>query len=445
MMDPNTRSAPRRRAPSLAPALLLLTGTFGACVGTRREPASALRVGALRVGALRVGALRAAPANGPRLNAPVLPAAMYSYAASADSAVLQLAGRGPFGPGFLGGRGRGGPGGGGPGFGGPGGRGPGRGGRGGFGRALDNTPDSNRVTDAGATLGRVLFYDRQLSVNGRIACASCHVQAFGFSDTARLSRGFAGGTTKRHSMALANARFSANGRYFWDERAGTLEAQVLMPVQDPVEMGMTLPALEAKLATVDYYKPLFRAAFGTPDVTSDRVAKALAQFVRSLVSADAPFDRAAAVGALTAQEREGLRLFNGQAGCARCHVGNALASDGARNTGLDAAITDSGAGRGRFKVPSLRNVAVRAPYMHDGRFTTLAQVVEHYDGGIKDNPSLDQRLRGRGGVLRALGLSAAQKSALVAYMGTLTDSTFLTAARFSDPFVPVPTNRRSAR
>lgn len=292
------------------------------------------------------------------------------------------------------------------------------------------------MTDAGATLGRVLFYDRQLSVNNRVACASCHVQQLGFGDTARLSRGFAGGVTKRHSMALANARLYPNGRFFWDERAGTLEAQVLMPVQDPVEMGMTLPVLETKLASVSYYGPLFKAAFGTPEITSDRMSRALAQFVRSLVSSDAPFDRGPA--ALNAQERDGQRLFNGPAGCARCHVGPALNSDGPHNTGLDAEIVDNGAGRGQFKAPSLRNVAVRAPYMHDGRFTTLMQVVEHYNNGVKNNPALDQRLRGRGGgPARPLELSLAQREAIVAYMCTLTDSTFLVAPQFSNPFLPV--------
>lgn len=407
------------------------------CLSSRREPANALRIAA---------------ASESRLSVPVLPATLYSYAASADSAVTRLFARAP-GPGFPGGRGGppgggppGGPGGRGPGgggFGGPGGRG-GRGGRGGFGRALDNTPVSNAVTDAGATLGRVLFYDRQLSANDRISCSSCHVQAFGFADTARLSHGFAGGLTKRHSMALANARFYANGKFFWDERAGTLEAQVLMPVQDKVEMGMTLPALETKLAASSFYAPLFQAAFGSPEVTSDRVSRALAQFVRSLVSSEARFDRGPDVS-MNAQEREGLRLFNGQAGCARCHVGPALASDGTHNTGLDATIADTGAGRGRFKAPSLRNVAVRAPYMHDGRFTTLMQVVEHYNGGVKDNPALDQRLRGRGPSPRPLGLSSSQKEALVAYMQTLTDTTFLHAARFADPFVPMRVASRGAR
>lgn len=207
-------------------------------------------------------AIRPSPANALRLDTPVLPSTMYSYAASADSAVARLTARGSGGPGIPGGRGGGPrPGGRGSGAAGPGGRGDGGfdgrgrgggGGRVGFGRAFDNTPLANPVSDAGATLGRVLFYDRHLSVNDQLACASCHIQAFGFADTARLSRGFAGGLTRRHSMALANARFYANERFFWDERAGTLETQVLMPVQDPVEMGMTLPALESKLGDVEY-------------------------------------------------------------------------------------------------------------------------------------------------------------------------------------------------
>ena len=412
-MDSNSRLARSFRARPLAWGLLLLAAALAGCFVGRREPASALR---------------APPAHEQRLDAPVLPKTPYPYAASAASAAASLVTGGPGGIGFRGGRGGG-----------------GRGGRGRFGRALDNTPDSNAVTDAGATLGRVLFYDRRLSANDRIACGSCHVQSLGFSDTARFSRGFAGGLTRRHSMGLANARFYSSGRFFWDERAGTLEAQVLTPVQDPVEMGMTLPALEVKLASASFYQPLFRAAFGTPEVTSDRVARALAQFVRSLVSADARFDRGLAAGGMSSQEREGLRLFNGQAGCARCHVGNALAGDGTHNTGLDAAITDSGAGRGRFKVPSLRNVAVRPPYMHDGRFATLEQVVEHYAGGVQANPALDQRLRGRDGAPRALGLSATQKAALVAYLHALTDSTFLTAPHFADPFEAQPTHLRDTR
>lgn len=307
--------------------------------------------------------------------------------------------------------------------------------------AVDNTPASNATTNAGATLGRVLFYDRRLSVNDRVSCSSCHQQQFAFSDTARLSRGFAGGLTGRHSMGLSNARFYAGGRFFWDERAATLEAQVLRPIQDATEMGLTLPDVVTKLKLTTYYPSLFTAAFGSPDITSDRVALALAQFVRSLVSANAKFDRAFGANGVpnfaatfTAQELAGQDLFNGRAGCARCHGTNAHISDAVHNTGLDATITDVGAGNGRFKAPSLRNVAVRPPYMHDGRFRTLEQVIAFYDSGVQNNPGLDPRLRGPGGQPQRLNLSAAERSALVAFLGTLTDNTFLTDVKFSNPF-----------
>ena len=305
----------------------------------------------------------------------------------------------------------------------------------------DNTPASNITTNAGATLGRVLFYDRRLSVNDRVSCSSCHQQQFAFSDTAKLSRGVAGGFTGRHSMGLTNARFYASARFFWDERAASLEAQVLQPIQDGTEMGMTLPNVLAKLSATTYYPALFTAAFGTSEITSDRVSRALSQFVRSLVSVNAKFDRAFGVNGVpnfaatfTAQELAGQNLFNGRAGCARCHGTNAHISDGVHNTGLDATITDVGAGNGRFKAPSLRNIAVRPPYMHDSRFRTIEQVIAFYDSGVQNNPGLDPRLRGPGGRPLRLNLSAAERASLVAFLGTLTDNTFLTNEKFSNPF-----------
>jgi cytochrome c peroxidase len=307
--------------------------------------------------------------------------------------------------------------------------------------ATDNTPASNPTTDAGATLGRVLFYDPRLSVNDGIACVSCHRQATGFSDSARLSVGFNGGTTPRHSMGLANARFYNSGRFFWDERAATLEDQVLQPIQDAVEMGMNLADLVTKVEATSYYPPLFQAAFGSPEVTPQRIARALAQFTRSMVSAGSPFDSAFAGGTmpdlsrLTPQQADGFRIFTGpEGGCSRCHGTFAQVAGATFNTGLDATITDAGAGNGRFKTPSLRNVAVRAPFMHDGRFATLEQVVEHYDSGVQNNPGLDPGLRGPGGQPRRLNLTAAQKAALVAFLHALTDRQFLQDQRFSNPF-----------
>ena len=340
--------------------------------------------------------------------------------------------------------------------------------------AADNTPTDNPVTDAGATLGRVLFYDTRLSANRRVSCGSCHRQAHGFSDPRRLSIGFDGGSTRRHAMSLANARYYARGRFFWDERAETLEAQVLAPIEDPVEMGSSLDEVEARLAAASFYPPLFARAFGSPDVTRDRIARALAQFVRALVSHRAPYDDARAAGPagspaflarLPPAARHGYRLFatppgDGRrgAGCARCHAGDAQISLAPRNIGLDevdgrfevlqpedgrAAGVDPGAGDGRFKAPSLRNVAIRPPYMHDGRFESLREVIDHYDAEVAPHPFLDMNLLDRrlavtGGPVRPirLELTGQEIAALIAFLEALTDQAFLTDPRFSDPFLP---------
>ena len=183
--------------------------------------------------------------------------------------------------------------------------------------AADNTPKGNLLTDHGGTLGRVLFYDRQLSRNRTIACASCHLQRAGFTDPRRFSRGFQGKLTRRNSMSLVNLRFThlkgERPGFFWDERAATLEAQVLLPIQDPIEMGMTLEDLVPRLEKLPYYPALFQAAFGSPVITSERVARGLAQFLRSLVSLDSRFVRAAARSdddvVLTRLELQGQTLF----------------------------------------------------------------------------------------------------------------------------------------
>lgn len=324
----------------------------------------------------------------------------------------------------------------------------------------DNTPFTNPVTDAGATLGRVLFYDKTFSKNRTVACASCHHQALGFGDTARLSRGFAGGSTGRHSMGLANARFYANGNFFWDERAASLEQQVLMPFQDPVEMGMSLDSLVARARSKAYYGPLFEKAFGTPEITTDRMAKALAQFVRSILSYSSRYDvgRAQSAGPavpfpnFTAQENQGKNLFFGvvpgggppaPGACVGCHGTEAFSAPGPRNNGLDlASTTDLGVGattgnaaqNGLFKVPSLRNIGLRPPYMHDGRFSTLEEVVEHYSTGVKNHPNLSPELRTPNGTPLNPNFSAAQKAALVAFLHTLSDDALGTDPRFSNPF-----------
>lgn len=302
----------------------------------------------------------------------------------------------------------------------------------------DNTPPTNRATNAGAMLGRVLFFDRRMSANDRVACASCHRQAFGFGDTARVGRGVHGKRARR-TMALANARFYAYGRFFWDERAATLEAQVLQPIQGAEEMGMTVDTLVAKLQAIPYYPALFAGAFGSPRVTRDGVAAALAQFVRSLTSGSSRFDAAFSTGGapdlsrLSPHERDGFRLFV-RVGCINCHRTAAQIPDQASNIGLDDVSPDTGAGGGRFKPPSLRNVAVRPPYMHDGRFASLREVVDFYATAVRNAPGLDPRLRGADGQPRRLHLDSHQRDDLVAFLESLTDTAFLHADRFSDPF-----------
>ena len=318
----------------------------------------------------------------------------------------------------------------------------------------DNTPAENPITDAGATLGRVLFYDKRLSFNNTVSCASCHQQAHGFSDPAILSQGFEGGETARHAMGLSNARFYARGHFFWDERAGSLEEQVLTPVQDPLEMGMELGALETRLAETDYYPQLFEAAFGNQQPSAERISLALAQFVRSMVSYRSKFDQAFTSSdngqpdfeaVLSDQEYLGLQLFSQIPGsnidslrCDRCHTTVAQISENVENNGLDANTSeDQGAGNGRFKAPSLRDVASRAPYMHDGRFASLDEVVEFYSSGVQDHPQLSPRLRVNGdidGPVRRPNLSSDEKIALVAFLNTLTDPFLLNDIAFSDPF-----------
>lgn len=310
------------------------------------------------------------------------------------------------------------------------------------------------ITDAGATLGRVLFYERQLSVNGTVSCASCHAQASGFSDEARLSVGFEGGLTDAHSMRLVNARFYGPGSFFWDRRAATLEAQTIEPIQNAVEMGFDaahggLSAVTGRLQGLAYYRELFALVYGDSTVTVDRMQRALAQYVRSILSTSSRWDTGYAqvfnpglpdrgintpIPTFTAQENRGRQLFftpppQGGAGCAACHVAPtfALAANSLGN-GLDAGETRV------FKSPSLKSVGVPGRFMHDGRFSTLDQVVAHYNNGVQDGPALDQRLRGPGGTPLRLNLNAGDRAALVAFLQTLTDTQLAADPKFSDPF-----------
>ncbi len=316
----------------------------------------------------------------------------------------------------------------------------------------DNTPANNPVTNAAATLGRTLFYDKRLSLNQTISCSSCHQRAHGFADSRKFSVGFQGGLTGRNSMGLSNARWYQRRAFFWDERAATLEDQVLQPIQNTTEMGMTLTGLVTRLSAEPYYATLFTAAFGTATVTSDRISRALAQFVRSIISTQSKYDIGAATGFanFTAEENQGRQIFltPNQGNCAACHgTDNFVPGPNINNNGLEFPYVDLGRGgitglpqdNGLFKVPSLRNIGLTAPYMHDGRFATLEDVVEFYNSGVVDNPNLSPPLRNPPGTPnpgqpRRLNLTAAQKAALVAFLKTLTDTSVTTDEKFADPF-----------
>jgi len=320
-------------------------------------------------------------------------------------------------------------------------------------QATDNTPPSNPVTNPGATLGRVIFNDVRLSVNNTISCASCHVQANGFTTLAQYSTGFSGQVfTTAHAMRLGNVRYYRSGTMFWDKSAASIEAQAVDPIQDGGEMGFDtanggLAALFTKMATLPYYPELFKFVYGDPAITQTRFEDAVAQFERSLITTGSRWDQGYAtvysatapdknldvdLPNFTAQENRGRHLFMaapsaGGVGCAACHVPPtfALAAD-ALDDGLDAGETTI------FKAPSLKNDS-QGHYMHDGRFASLAQVVAHYNSGIQPGPELDPRLM-HNGVPIQLNFSAADQAAIVAFLETLDDPTFFADPRFTSPF-----------
>ena len=311
---------------------------------------------------------------------------------------------------------------------------------------FDNTPADNSVTDQGATLGRVLFYDTRLSANNTISCGSCHVQKHSFVDPHRFSKGSNGQLTDRHAMSLVNLRYSLRGRFFWDERAGSLEETVLLPIQSKIEMGQDLTRVMEILAKDKHYPELFEKTFGDGKITQERIGKALAQFLRSLVSCQSKYDEGRAKADsvrddftnFTVQENRGKALF--LSNCASCHLPGQdahFSMIAPANNGLDADYkkADGGVGDitlddrqiGSFKSPSLRNVEHTAPYMHDGRFDTLEKVIDHYSKGVQPHPNLNPRVR-------RLNFTDSEKAALVAFLKTLTDRKFLTDPKFSDPF-----------
>ncbi len=314
---------------------------------------------------------------------------------------------------------------------------------------IENSLANPPITNAGATLGRVLFYDKRLSINNATACASCHIQERAFSDFRPGSIGFEGKVTPRNSMAIINVALNRN--LFWDSRVHSAKELILHPIQNHIEMGMEdLDVLVKKLAVTPYYPPLFAEAYGDPSITPGRIADAMAQFLCSMVSTNSKFDQGVQQNFANFNELEklGMQLFQSdRAKCSQCHAnGNFSAPDqpggayssptvrGSANTGLDIQNTDPGFRDGQFRIPSLRNIALTAPYMHDGRFQTLEEVIDFYDHGIQNHPNLDPRLRGPDGEPIRLHLSSIEKKALVAFLHTLTDQHLITDEKFSNPF-----------
>lgn len=291
----------------------------------------------------------------------------------------------------------------------------------------------NPLSRAGFELGRALFYEPKLSRDDSIACANCHQQFVAFANAGhRLSHGVNNALGTRNAPALFNLAWQPS--FMWDGGVHPLEVQPLGPISNPVEMAETLAGVVRKLQDDPRYPPRFAAAFGSPRIDGQHVLLALTQFVATLQSADSPYDRYLAGRArFNAQEQRGLAVFRAQ--CASCHREPLFSDYSFRNNGLDAEprdpgrahITERAEDRGLFRVPSLRNIAVSGPYMHDGRFETLDAVLAHYAEGIVSSATLDPALR------QGLKLDAADRAALRAFLDTLTDERFLHDPRFADP------------
>lgn len=317
-----------------------------------------------------------------------------------------------------------------------------------------NTPPNDLVTDKGATLGRVLFYDKMLSVDNTIACADCHQQAKGFTDPKQFSTGVFGQEGSKHAMRIGNVAFYRGRSMFWDKRSPSLEDQATQPIKNPLEMGFSesnggIQALIVKMQNSPYYPTLFSQVFGDARITEPRIQRALSQFERSMISAGSRWDQgytktydpalpdkglSRPIPTFTAQENAGLKLFmlprnQGGAGCAGCHQPPTFAlGPQSGSNGLDNGETTI------FKSPSLKTITQGMPMMHDGRFTTFEQVVAHYNSGVSEGPALDNRLRDRNGIPQRLNLSNTQQGSLVAFLKTLQDPVLTTDKRFSNPF-----------
>lgn len=310
----------------------------------------------------------------------------------------------------------------------------------------------NPLTVQGVKLGKMLFYEKMLSKDGSQACASCHLQEFAFSDTARLSIGVRGLEGKRQAMAVFNMAWNTN-EFFWDGRAHLLRHQSLKPIQDELEMDETLENVISKLSASEMYRNQFIRAFGTSEITEERISLAMEQFMNSIVSNNSKYDQFLSdTTVFTESEKRGLKLFNQEynqfipeesgADCAHCHGGFNFENDRYMNNGLDAegnakdegrfAVTKNNRDMASFKVPSLRNIALTSPYMHDGRFKTLEEVVDHYNDGLEASSNLDQALEQTRGT--GLRLTDQDKKDLVNFLKTLTDEELISNKEYASPF-----------
>lgn len=322
-----------------------------------------------------------------------------------------------------------------------------------------NVPDDNPTTQQGVYLGRMLFYEPLLSANGKMSCGTCHRQELAFTDGKTFSEGVDRTLTPRNTMSLANLLWAR--KFFWDGRSESLEKQAAIPMTNPHEMGQLMQTSAHKLMQTAPYPELFRKVFGDDGISGPNIMKAIAQFERTLISANSKYDQYLRKAYQpTDLELQGLALFENApqpakgirgGNCARCHGGVKTYMELFHNNGLDSVYKDNGIAdltglpgdRGRFKVPTLRNIALTAPYMHDGRFKTLDEVLEHYSEHVKASESLSPFMRGESNDLngKTLSLKPAEKKAVIAFLNMLTDSTFVTDTRFSNPHQNIAKNK----
>lgn len=315
-----------------------------------------------------------------------------------------------------------------------------------------NLPIDNPLTEQGVQLGRMLFYEKSLSKDGSQSCASCHRQEHAFTDTTKFSLGVEGLPGKRQAMSVFNMAWNSN-EFFWDGRAHLLRDQALLPIQDELEMDETLENVIVKLSEQKTYRNQFTRVFGNDEISASKIALALEQFMMSIVSYDSKYDQwKAGLIELSESEERGRILYETEynpffpefsgADCSHCHGGANFENDQYMNNGLDSdidfidlgreVVTGNLDDRAKFKVPSLRNIALTAPYMHDGRFETLEEVIDHYNEGIHPSTSIDQALLATSET--GLFLSTQDKIDLVNFLKTLTDQSLLSDDRYSDPF-----------